>query len=209
MPEAGEKPGEPAEPIGPEDDLTLEDEKPARPSWARRALRWVVGLLVVFGLGFVVSLFALYLPASRELRDVRGRMVQAQAQVDAVNDQLNEQGEGISRLEADNAALRDELTDADLHVHILATLADVRSAQFALAEGEPARAKVHLTNTPETLQELEQLVGSEQMDLVTAMGDRMDLILSELEEDTFAAQSDLDVLANSLIQLENTFFAGP
>jgi hypothetical protein len=115
----------------------------------------------------------------------------------------------VSSLESQTGQLQDQLDLADLHTRILSALADVRSAQLALQQEDVPRAKVHLTNTPATLVELEDLVGVDQTELVASMRERLDLAAGGLEDDTFAAQSDLDVLANNLIQLENTFFAAP
>jgi hypothetical protein len=41
------------------------------------------------------------------------------------------------------------------------------------------------------------------------MQDRLDLILSEIDRDAFAAQSDLSVLATSLAALERDLAQGP
>ncbi len=38
------------------------------------------------------------------------------------------------------------------------------------------------------------------------MQSRLALALSGVEDDPFAAQSDLEVLANNLVKLENTYF---
>jgi hypothetical protein len=61
----------------------------------------------------------------------------------------------------------------------------------------------------ETLETLKELVGPEQRDKVIAMQNRLALVIVEIDEDPSVAQSDLEVLANNLTILENTFFAKP
>jgi hypothetical protein len=41
------------------------------------------------------------------------------------------------------------------------------------------------------------------------MQNRLTLALGELDNNKFAAQSDLNVLLTSLVQMENSFFANP
>ena len=42
-----------------------------------------------------------------------------------------------------------------------------------------------------------------------AMEQRLELALNVLDEDTTAALSDLEVIANNLVKLENTYFVVP
>ena len=70
-------------------------------------------------------------------------------------------------------------------------------------------ANVYLTNTMETLESLKSLVEPNQRDQVTTMQNRLALVLEEMEHDPSTALYDLEVLANNLTMLENTFFAKP
>ena len=89
----------------------------------------------------------------------------------------------------------------------MSALSDVNAARLDVANDDIPSAKVKLTNTPDTLKELESLVGASQKEAVVAMQNRLDLALGEMGRDSFAALSDLEVLATNLVQLENTFFA--
>lgn len=180
------------------------EEKPPR-RFVQRAFRWTVGLLIVFGLGFALAIFALFLPSMRQLDRAREELRAADQSIVDLNAQIG----SLSALEAENEALVGELQDVRLQVHILSALADVRAAQHSLAIDDPVQAKVHLTTTPEILQDLEDLVGTDQAEQVASMQDRLDLALREIDDDLFAAQSDLEVLANNLVQLENIYFATP
>jgi hypothetical protein len=60
-----------------------------------------------------------------------------------------------------------------------------------------------------TLETLKTMLNDDQVEVVVNMLQRHQLILIELEDDSFSAQTDLGVLASKLNALENTLFASP
>ena len=175
----------------------------------RLVIRWTAGLLLVFALGFLAATLSLYLPKSREVVRVDDRLQQAnkeyaelEADLEAVNLELEAAGK--------NQEIQQEALDAaNLHTLILSALSDVTEARLALTDSDFEGARLALTNTPETFQSIAALVESDQADTVTTMDQRLALALSVLEEDTDAAESDLEVIANNLVKLENTYFVVP
>lgn len=168
----------------------------------RLSIRWLAGFLVVFGLGILTTVFVLYRPTAEQLSKVRTDLEQSQQHVSELENQVSQ----LKSLEAKNKTLQDELNKANLHIQILSALSDVNAGRLDIANNDIASARVNLTNTPDTLKELENLVGANQKDAVIAMQNRLDLALGEMDRDSFAALSDLKVLATNLVQLENTFF---
>ncbi|MEJ2262696.1 MAG: hypothetical protein P8X95_04580 [Anaerolineales bacterium] len=169
----------------------------------RLSIRWLAGFLIVFALGILATVFVLYRPTTQQLSEVRADLNQSQQQVSELENQVSQ----LKSLEANNKALQDQLDQANLHIQILSALSDVNAARLDVANDDIPSAKVKLTNTPDTLKELESLVGASQKEAVVAMQNRLDLALGEMGRDSFAALSDLEVLATNLVQLENTFFA--
>jgi hypothetical protein len=51
------------------------------------------------------------------------------------------------------------------------------------------------------------LLEPNQREVVSKMKDRLDLAVNGIDTNTYAALSDLDVLYNDLIKLENTLFS--
>lgn len=200
-------------------DEVLEDtagEVPQEESRTRRfflrLLRWSVGLLVIFGLGVIATILAIYQPKVDELAGTNQELANAKDEILSLQNQIKDleaQISSLSALEERNKALQDELDLADLHVHILSALADVHAAQFALSTDDVALAQLQLNQTPTTLEELQQMLKPGERQVVGSMLQRLELVGKGLEDDPFAAQSDLEVLANSLAQLENTYFANP
>lgn len=169
----------------------------------RLSIRWLAGILILFGLGVIAAVFLLYRPTTQALSQAGDDLTQAEQRVA----ELEAEVDRLQSLEGENEALLEELNQAQLHIQILSALSDVNAARLDLANDDVASARLDLTNTTETLERLGELVAPEQQEAVQAMQDRLDLALAEVDRDAFAAQSDLRVLATNLVQLENTFFA--
>jgi hypothetical protein len=172
----------------------------------RRALRWTLGLMIVFGLGFIAAIFSLYRP---EVQGYRQRLKGLQNDLQAAEAriaELEERVEALAPLEAQNEVLLAAQGDYELHVAILEARVDVTNALLALAEEDMPLARVSLQRTGEALEAIESLLPIDQRDIVVAMEQRLDLVRTEIEEDSYAAQSDLDVLAKRLLELEDSLF---
>ncbi len=187
-----------------------EESKASR--FFRKVLRWTLGLLIVFGLGFTVAIFALYRPTLQKVEQGKSELAQANEQIDNLDGliaTLEGEIENLQALKDKNQELTTAQKGLNLHVAILNTRLDVANALLSLSEGDDAQAHLILNNTAETLNTIESLLESDQRDVVTPMRQRLELVLTEMENDSYAAQSDLDVLATSLLQLEDALFGGP
>ncbi len=186
-----------------------EEEAPKEESKARRffrlTLRWILSVMIVFGLGYLTAIFALYRPTTQELGQMRGELKAARDQIDTLEARVEE----LKPLEAENEELLAAQDEYELHIAILNARLDVAMAQMALVQGDIAKAQITLRNTDETLAKIKNLLPESQSEIVTAMEERLELTLSEIEDDPYAAQSDLDVLATNLLQLEDSLFSSP
>lgn len=174
-------------------------------SFLQRSVRWLLGFLVVAGLGALLVIFTLYIP-------LRQKLDQSLVEVDQVKQQVVElEGniEQISPLETENQDLQVELDQADLHVALLSARADIATAQLALAQEDPDKARLALKDTGKTLKKLESLLKSEDRQRITDLLSRLDLAVKGIGVNNYAASSDLDVLATGLIELENDYFPNP
>lgn len=187
-----------------------------RPSIWIRLLRWTIAILIVFGLGFIVAVFLLYLPTRQnltatqsELRAARQEVENVQTGADQEITQLQNRIAELEALETRNQELLEETQDTRLHVVLLGVLSDVYRAQLALEQEDPTRANLALAKTGEKLDQMSELLPAGQAEVVSDMQERLDLALAEISDDVFAAQSDLLVLVNMLQELENTYFANP
>lgn len=181
----------------------VEESKARR--FFRMALRWVLGVLIVFGLGYLTAIFALYRPTTQKLGQTRGELEAARDQINSLEARVEE----LKPLETENAELLAAQEEHELHIAILNARLDVAMARLALVQEDIAKAQITLRNTDQTLAKIKSLLPEAQSEIVTAMEERLELTLSEIEDDPYAAQSDLDVLATNLLQLEDSLFSSP
>lgn len=175
----------------------------------RRLLRGALLALFLFAAGMAVTYFFLQQPRVRalnaEVEELQAENVQLQDQVLGLQAEVND----LTPLADENTDLAADLGDARLHIQILSVLKDVQAARIAVAEEQFADARVALTRTGEKLDELRELLPPANRAVVDGMAQRLELTLDGLDGDAVAPASDLSVLANSLIQLENSLFTEP
>ncbi len=209
---------EPAPEIAPPEQTPAETApaaSPVKPEKARaekkpiplsvRVFRWLLWFLILFGGGVLLALFAFYMPNIDRLQRARADLEAANQQVSALQSQLD----STKPLETENQGLQTQLNQSKLHVALLSARLDVASAQYYLAKTDPAKARVSLSQTAGTLTTLASQLPSDQSKIVSDMQSRLKLALGEIDSNPYAAQSDLDVLAKSLLELDNAYFNKP
>ena len=184
---------------------TWGEDLPSGPSLGIRLLRWFLIALVLFGLGAAITLWALYLPQRSQLVAANSEVQSLQGQVSDLQNQVKT----LTPLGTTNQNLQQQINQENLHTSILSARTDVALAQLALAKQDTAKANLALSKTDQTLSKIGNLLPANQQKLVQDMQSRLTLAKSEIESNSYAAQSDLDVLANSLVDLENSLFTGP
>jgi hypothetical protein len=112
----------------------------------------------------------------------------------------------LEPLEAENEELKQELADRELLLSLLSVLVDVTNAQLEVAQDQPGAAKAALEDTDSKLESLLEGLDGQNAEAVSAMRNRLDLVLDGLEDDVFAAQRDLEIMANNLVELEKQMF---
>lgn len=186
----------------------------------RRLFRWTLGILILLGLGFIAAIYALYRP---ELQNNRDKVSEMQSLYETAQEQLTEletnyqsqiadlQGQitSMSPMAEENEKLLAAQDDYLLQTAVLNVRLDVAYAQLGLANDDAPRAQIALSQTADTLAEIYDLLPENQQGVVTSMQQRLEFILEEIEEEPYAAQSDLDVLEKSLLELESALFGGP
>ena len=103
--------------------------------------------------------------------------------------------------------MKTQVDQANLHVALLKAQVDATRAQLALAKNDTAGAQVALSKTPQTVNTIKTLLPANQQGVVDSLQQRLKLAVSEIKDNAYAAQSDLDVFSAGLTQLEATLFA--
>ncbi len=207
------------EPIFPSDDEAPKEESRSR-RFFRKFIRWTVGLLIVFGIGYLVAIFTIYNPKVDELDQSNGNLSTAettiaeledqidglQNEINELNDQIETLNQQILDLETQNQELVAEQDGFNLHIALLSARTDVVSAQVEIYEDNPAQARVLLENTSQTLSTIETMLPDDLKGVVAPLQTRLELAVSEIDEDPETAIADLSILANDLLEIENALF---
>jgi DNA repair ATPase RecN len=133
-------------------------------------------------------------PQEDQLRQTQEDLQTAQMTIEELEAQLVE----MNRLKAENARLQEDLDLSQIRYEVLSALVDVSTAQIALGAGDVARAKASLDDTQARLERLEKSLDAPHSFSIESMLDRLGLAMDEIDENTFAAMKDLEVLASDL-----------
>jgi hypothetical protein len=185
------------ESVQPEAKPEIRPQKPIRGT-----LRWLLAVLLAFGLGALLIALTLYFPARQEL-------VKANADLEHANATVTSQTDQITTLQTSNQTLQKDLDSVELHSYVLKALSGVRGASQAVAAGDYAGARLSLIQASDALDNISGLLGTNQIDVLTAMQQSAAQALTKLKTNLTSAQPDLDQLTNNLVQLEDNLFPNP
>lgn len=167
-------------------------------SLSEKLLIGLVVAIVLFGAGGLTVYTQFYRPLQQQLVEKEQALQSAQEEIDQLKGQIDQ----LSPLDQANTTLESNLESTENHRLLLSARADVAMAMLALARDDAARARAVLSQTPATLETLAQRVSTDQQAFLASLQDRLKLAIGELESNTYAAQSDMDVLMNGLLELE-------
>ncbi len=171
----------------------------------RRILVWLVVITLAFAGGFFLDATLRYQPEKTLVEDLRADLEKSAAEITSLEDEI----EKLNLFKDQNTALTEEINQVTIHITLLSARAAVADARLALEQDRRADTKLALDKIGSTLETLTTLVNEDQAEVVNTMIQRQQLIVLELDDDSFSAQTDLEVLAARLSALENNLFATP
>jgi hypothetical protein len=172
----------------------LTPEAPPAPSRFTRLLRrvmiWAAGLLLVFALGALANWWFQVRPKAAQVGDLTNQLNAASQELETLRP-VATQAEGLSA----------SLESAERRLLASQALAEINDARVAMAEGDSAGASMPILLADSRLASLAARLDAAQVEAVTAIRDRMRQARQELDGNAFAAQRDLEVVANDLDDL--------
>ncbi|NOQ40281.1 MAG: hypothetical protein GQ562_08170 [Anaerolineales bacterium] len=171
----------------------------------RRILIWLVVIAIAFAGGFFVDSVLRYQPEMAKVAALTEEITSAQTEITTLEAEIVR----LDVFEEQNVSLTEEIADITTHLTILSARAAVADATLALEQNRFADAKLALDKLGSTLEILKTRLNDDQVEVVNNMLQRHKLILIELDDDSYSAQTDMEVLAAKLNALENTLFASP
>ena len=128
----------------------------------RGTLRWLLAVLLAFGMGALLIAIAFYLPG-------RQGLVKANTDLELASATITSQTDQITTLQAGNESLQKDLDSARLHSYLLKALAGVQGASLAVAANDYAGARLSLVQASDSLDILSGLMGADQKDVLPAV----------------------------------------
>lgn len=163
----------------------------------RRLLRWTLGVLIVFGLGVISALYFWFLPLRQANAALNKELTTAKEQITNLEQQLADQ----TALQKKSQQEIDQLKLADYQSQIKSAQLEVANARIALYQNDPNLALTALEKVTSMLASLKLQLPQDQQTGIADLQARLDLAKKEVKDNTYAAQSDLDVLAQGLSSL--------
>ena len=169
-------------------------ETPAPPSGFNRMLRRTMltatAVVVLFALGALANWWFQVRPQAARLTELSAQLATATSELATVRPKAAAADE-----------LQASLDQADVRLLTLQALVLVNDARVALVQGDVSGARLPALTADSALARLQAEAGPSRADELKDMRDRLSLALDEIGVDGFAAQRDLEVLANDLSAL--------
>lgn len=205
-------------PVGEEGDLPKEENRARR--IFRKFIRWTVGLLIIFCLGFLTAVFTIYNQKADELNqsqnelggagttisELEAQITDQQNEIESLNTNIKSLNMKVEALEGENLDLIGKQDNFHLHIALLKARADVVSAQVELYEENPAHARVLLESASLALIKIESLLPEDLKDVVAPLQSRLELAVGGIDDDPETAIADLGILASDLLEIEDALF---
>lgn len=176
----------------------------SKPGIWKRLFRGLMTILILFGLGAIVAIMTLYLPTRQERDQARAELAAFSQQSTSNMQAANQEIDRLSNYASDNETLKKQLAQTELLLVVTQLRLDVSAAQLALANEETAKARLALSKTDAELTRLKSLLPQAQKKVAEDLQARLKLALEEIDDNPYAARSDLDVMANLLLELDNS-----
>ncbi|MEN4042420.1 MAG: hypothetical protein ROW52_13400 [Anaerolineaceae bacterium] len=192
----------------------------ARPSWLRRlghtlfssetrigrAIRAILigtGLVIVaFGLGMLVSYLWLTRPLTIQLSQSQADLQAVQTELNQARDRLSAVEAGSLALQADNEMLETQLLQAETRIQLMWVMYQARLAQNALQNRDQAIARRALQAARAELDAALPVIEAKDEEVAQSLSLRLNVATSDMVRSPTTALADLEVLINNLILLE-------
>lgn len=162
----------------------------------RRLFRWILGILIIFGLGFVTASWLLYRPArhaaekaqaaaeaaSRQAEVAQGQLLEVQAQVKDLQHQLQQAQEA-----AQAAQLKEVMAEAYANAYAL---------RLALKDDDATGAHLHAEALAKALDALKNLVPPEHQAVVVDLQKQIADVQAKLDSPNYADRQVRNIIHN-------------
>lgn len=187
-------------------------EKPAKtePSktkkFFRKALTWLIVIVIAFGAGFLLDHFLRYQPLLEDLEQTQAEQAKLLDDLDELDNSIKQMAPKLEAANAKIASLEDDLEMANARSQFYKMLVNVSNARLSLFLENIEEAQIALADTETSLEELRPVIEKVDAELALSMPRRLELIIAGLERDPETAAIDLELFTKDLLALEPLLF---
>lgn len=189
----------------PSEDLSKPEPSKTR-IFFRKALIWLIVILVAFGAGFLLNHFWRYQPLSAALQRVQTEQADLQDDLDELDYLIGQMTPKLEAANATIASLESDLEMANARLEFYKVLVDVSNARLFLFLEKIEDAQIALADTKTSLEALQPTIETVDAELALSMPRRLELIIAGLERDPETAAIDLELFTKDLLALEPLLF---
>jgi hypothetical protein len=200
-------------PSGPEADQLegeLPESKPTKVSkpsqgFGKRIVRWILWLLIVFGLGATAVMVFLYIPLQQKHGAAEANLTASAQKLSDNEKKIESLTAQMADLENKNKDMQSQLEQANLRLATINAKSDILAASLAVSNGDPVSARLSLEKATVDMQTLASLLKDSSLSEVLAtIQQHLELVKSKINSDVKSAQPDLNMLIDNLSKLQDT-----
>jgi cell division protein FtsB len=170
----------------------------------KRIARWMLWLIIVFGLGATAMAVFFYFPLQKEQKAIEANLVTSGQKISADRQKIESLTAQKTELEEKNKDLQSQLDRANLRLAVIKAKSDIMAASLAVSDGDVVSARLSLEKATMDLQTLSSLLKDGSLgEVLTTIQGHLEQVKSELNDKFQTDQPDLDTLIDNLSSLED------
>jgi len=170
----------------------------------KRIMRWMLWLIVVFGLGATVMAIFFYVPLQQKLSAAEANSTASAQKLSDYEKKIENLTAQKTDLENKNKDFQSQLDQAHLRLALINAKSDIMAASLAVSAGDSAGARLSLEKAAVDMQVLTGLLkGGALSEVLATLQQRLEQVKSKVNSDVMTAQPDLDILLDNLSKLED------
>jgi cell division protein FtsB len=184
--------------------------KTSRPSAGvgKRIMRWMLWLIVVFGLGATVMAIFFYVPLQQKLSAAEANSKASAQKLSDYEKKIENLTAQRTDLENKNKDFQSQLDQAHLRLAFINAKSDIMAANLAVSAGDSVGARLSLEKAAVDMQVLTALLKDGALSEVLAtLQQHLEQVKSKVTSDAnngvITAQPDLDILLDNISKLED------
>ena len=162
----------------------------------RRLFRWILGFLIVFGLGFVAASWLLYRPARQAAEQAQAAAETASQQAEAAQGQLLEVQAQVKDLQQQLQQAQDDARMAQLQEAMAEAYANAYALRLALKDGDVTGARLHAEALSKALDALKGLAPGEHQEIVADLQKQVADVQAKLDSPNYADRQVRNIIRN-------------